>query len=148
MRVDTALLCDAVTVREGLLHILGGGINRINRPQYPAPLGAALALRILLHRTELDRQHSLEVVLAGEDGQMIAKVDAQFQVPRDKVVDLRPNEEVSVNVPIGIQGLLIPREGAYAFDLLIDNTHAASIPFHAVIQASPPQLMPPGPAPS
>ena len=147
MRIDTALLCDAVTVREGLLHILGGGINRINRPQYPAPLGAALALRILLHRTELDRQHTLEVVLAGEDGQMIAKVEAPFAVPREAVVDLRPTEEVIVNVPIGLQGLLVPREGAYAFDLLIDNTHAASIPFHAVIQALPPQALPPAAPP-
>lgn len=138
MRIDTALLCDAVTVRENLLHILGGGINRINRPQFPAPLGAGLALRIMLHRTEVGRMHQLQVILAGEDGQEIARVEAQFQVPPEALVGFQPNEEVNLNLPLGLHGLLVPHAGAYAFDLLIDGTHHASIPFRGEIQELPP----------
>jgi hypothetical protein len=145
VRVDTALLCDAVTVRENLLHILGGGISRINRLQFPGPLGAALAMRIMLHRTEVGRPHKIEVILAGEDGEMIAKVEADFQVPPEGLAGLKPNEEVTVNVPLSLQGLLVPREGAYAFDVLIDGTHAASVPFHAV--AGPLPQLPPGAVP-
>lgn len=147
MRIDTALLCDAVTVREDLLHILGGGITRINRTQFPAPLAAALALRVLLHRTEVGRLHTMEVILAGEDGQMIAKVDAQFQVPPDVLSKLKANEEVTVNLPLGLHGVLVPQVGAYAFDILIDGTHAASVPFHAGVMDAPapppPQQLPP-----
>jgi hypothetical protein len=136
------MLCDAVTVRENLLHILGGGITRINRPQFPAPLGIALALRIMLHRTEVGRLHNMEIVLAGEDGQTIVKVDAQFQVPPEALTSVKANEEVTVNLPLGMQGLVVPRAGAYAFDILIDGTHAASVSFHAVVLANPPQIPP------
>jgi hypothetical protein len=145
VRIDTALLCDAVTVRENLLHILGGGINRIIRSEFPAPLGAALALRIMLHRTEVGRMHELQVILAGEDGQEIARVQAQFQVPPEALVNFHPNEEVNVNLPLSLHQLLVPRDGAYAFDLLIDGTHHASIPFRGDIQAQPPGVALPPP---
>jgi len=73
---------------------------------------------------------------------MIAKVEAKFQVPAQTLMDLQPSEEVTVNLPLGLQGLLIPHAGAYAFDMLIDNTHTASVPFHAVVMQAghlPPQ---------
>ena len=44
MRIDTALLCDAATERDGLLNVLGGGITVATRPEFPAPLGMTLAL--------------------------------------------------------------------------------------------------------
>jgi hypothetical protein len=34
-----ALLCDAATVRENVLHILGGGLGQLWRDVYPARLG-------------------------------------------------------------------------------------------------------------
>ena len=40
MELTTALLCDHVQVREGLLFIVAGGITRLRRPSYPAALGA------------------------------------------------------------------------------------------------------------
>lgn len=92
--------------------------------------------------------HDLEVVLADQDGQTILKIDAQFQVPREALATLTPNEEVTVNLPLGMQGMLIPREGAYAFDILIDRTHAASIPFQAVVvPTAPPPAFSSGMAP-
>ena len=35
MELTTALLCDHVQVREGLLFIVAGGITRLRRPSYP-----------------------------------------------------------------------------------------------------------------
>src|ERR1017187_5549749 len=75
MNVDTCMLCDAVTVREGLLHILGGGITDVQRAEYPAPLGISLALRILVHPTELAHPHQFEVLLQDADGEQVTKVD-------------------------------------------------------------------------
>ena len=88
--------------------------------------------------------HTLDVILADQDGRTIASVQAQFQVPPEVLAALQPNEEIAVNIPLGLQGLVVPRDGIYAFDLLIDNTHAASIPFQGVIQALP--LPPPAQA--
>ena len=69
----------AEMVREGLLHILGAGITRINRQAYPAPFGAAVAMMLVLHPTEADRDHSLNVLLQGSDGAEVAKVEGTFR---------------------------------------------------------------------
>ena len=49
MRVDTCLLCEAASVHEGLLNILGGGVTVVTRPEYPSELGLSLAIRVMLH---------------------------------------------------------------------------------------------------
>ncbi|MBU6495776.1 MAG: hypothetical protein KGR42_05095 [Acidobacteria bacterium] len=43
MDIEFAVLCDAATVRDGLLHVLGAPITRIYRRILPAPLGISLA---------------------------------------------------------------------------------------------------------
>jgi hypothetical protein len=130
MRIDCALLCDSVTVREGLLHILGGGITRINRDSFPGPLGAALALRIMVHPTETDRTHELRVMLLAEDGGRIAEIGIQFGV-NDPTI-LEPTEEASLALPIQMHQVMVPRPGPYSFELLIDGIHQVTVPFRAV----------------
>jgi hypothetical protein len=131
LRIDCALLCDAVTVRDGLLHILGGGITTTGHPAYPAPLGMMLALRILIHPTEVDRPHQLQIQLQDADGQRIASIDAQFGVSDPSL--LAPGEEASVPLPIGLPPQVgLPAVGRYSFEILIDGTHQASVPFSAV----------------
>jgi hypothetical protein len=130
MRIDCALLCDAATVREGLLHVLGGGISRAGRPQYPAPAGLTLALRILIHPTEADREHQLDVRLQGEDGQDVAAVSITFAV--SNAVELEPGEQASLPLPLPLPAeVLLPAPGRYSFELLIDGIHQTSVPFIA-----------------
>lgn len=131
MRIDTALLCDAATVREGLLHVLGGGVTRIHRPGYPAPLAPlSVALRILVHPTETDRKHDLEVRLQGEDGQQLAKFEVEFGIGDPG--QLQPGEQVSLPLPLNMpQEIVLDRAGRYSFELLIDGVHQTSVPFVA-----------------
>lgn len=141
MRIDTALLCDAATVREGLLHILGGGITRAGRAAFPGPLNLTLALRILVHPTEADRPHRLAVRLQGEDGQEIARVDITFGVADPGA--LEAGEQISVPAPIPMPPQVqLPREGRYSFEVLIDGIHQTTVPFIAHL-AAPPQQSPP-----
>jgi hypothetical protein len=130
MRIDTALLCDSATVREGLLHILGGGITRINRPSFPAPLAAALALRVMVHPTEANRTHQLTVYLLDTDGEQVAEVRIDFGLNDPSVLDV--GEEASLALPIPLHNVPIPHEGAYNFELLIDEIHQRTVPFRAV----------------
>lgn len=143
MRIDCALLCDAATVREGLLHILGGGVTRAGRPEWPAPLGLTLALRILVHPTETDRQHVLDVRLQGEDGQPVAAIQVQFGMNTAPDGDLQPGEHASLPLPIPLgEQVALPEAGRYSFELLIDGIHQASVPFIAHTVEVP---QPPGP---
>jgi len=136
VRIDSALLCDAATVREGLLHILGGGITRAGRPGFPGPLGLTLALRILVHPTEADRSHQLVVRLQGEDGQEVARVDITFGVADPGA--LEPGEQISVPVPIPMPPqVALPTPGRYSFEVLIDGIHQTSVPFIAHLVEEP-----------
>lgn len=130
MRIDCALLCDSVTIREGLLHILGGGITRANREDFPAPLNLALALRIMVHPTEADRTHQLAVVLLAQDGQRIAELGIDFGVNDPSV--LEPAEEASLPLALSLHTLRLPDDGPYSFELLIDGIHQGTVPFIAV----------------
>ena len=131
MRIDCALLCDAATVRDGLLHVLGGGITRVTRPEFPAPVGMMLALRILEHPTELDRPHHLRIQLQGEDGQAIGQMDAQIGVADPALVPV--GEEASLPLPLALPpGAGLPTPGRYSFEILIDGIHQATVPFTAV----------------
>ena len=130
MRIDCALLCDAATVREGLLHVLGGGITRAGRPEYPAPLDLTLALRILIHPTEMDRRHQLEVRLQGADGEPIAGFEIAFESTDPG--DLEPGEHASLALPLVPPPTVgLPKPGRYSFEVLIDGVHQATVPFIA-----------------
>ncbi|MBF4597208.1 hypothetical protein ITJ50_00755 [Curtobacterium sp. VKM Ac-2889] len=89
MKFVGAILCDAATVREGLLHILGGGLNNLRRPAFPAPLGAELALLASLERSSdgelIDTEASIRVVISHVDDVLkrVAEVEARFKVEND-----------------------------------------------------------------
>jgi len=132
MRIDTALLCDAATEREGLLYVLGGGITVAARPSYPAPFGMTLALRVLVHPTEMRAAHRLEILLQDEDGQLVTKVDVNIDAPQTPP-DLPPGEEAALVVPWTFPGgPVLPRAGRYSLEVLIDGVHQRSIGFNAV----------------
>jgi len=140
--VDFAMLCDAATVREGLLHMLGGGINRVVRPTYPAPLGVVLAMRIMVHPTEIDRSHHLTVVLQDADGGRNATLEIDFNVPPEAASTLEPGEEAPVVLPIGFPPHIgLPAPGRHSFEILIDGIHQKSVPFSAS-QGGPPPALP------
>lgn len=55
MKIAAAFLVDAANVREGTLGVLSGFINIINRPEYPAPLGASLVVVVEYDENEARR---------------------------------------------------------------------------------------------
>lgn len=109
------------------MHVLGGGITRLWRNEYPAPLNACLALRIMVHPTEADRDHEMVVLLLAEDGQEQAKVGINFTVGSNDTQ--RRGEELSAAFAVPLFPVGLPSEGAYSFELLIDGVHQASVPF-------------------
>jgi hypothetical protein len=131
MRIDCALLCDAATVREGLLHILGGGVTRINRPEFPAPAGIALALRIVLHRTEAAQPHQARFILQSEDGRPVVEGELTFSTEGGSLDALMPGEELSLPISLPFQNVSVPSAGGYSFEILIDGIHQLSVPFLA-----------------
>lgn len=137
VKVDLAFLCDAATVRDGLLYVLGGGVTWIGRPVYPAPLVASLALRVSVHPTEVtDSNHSLTVLMLGEDGEQIARVDGSFGSNPKALEAIPPGEDMFVNVALPIGQVALPKPGPYSIEILLDNNHEKTVRFTARLAAA------------
>lgn len=129
MQVTAAFLCDAASVREGLLHVLGGGITRLWRQEFPGPLGVSVALLLELHRQELDRPHELNIIVMGEDGQQVAEVKGGFQAPASP--NLEVHERQLIPMTLDLRAAEVPAAGAYTVDISIDGEHRRSLRFSA-----------------
>lgn len=137
MRVQ-ALLCDAATVREGLLHILGGGLTQVWRESFPSPLGASLALLITLHSSETGERHGMRIILQSEDGETLVNVEAEFQA--EKGPGWMPGHSPGLPMVISLMGVMLPAAGSYSVEITVDRQHCFSLPFMAALV---PSMVPP-----
>jgi hypothetical protein len=134
MKIDTCLLCEAASVHEGLLFILGGGITGTTRDSYPSPLGMSLAMRIMVHPTEMAHPHKVEVFLNDEDGNQVTKFNVEVGVS-EGTVEVPAGEEAEILFAWDFPGRPnLPHRGKYSFEILIDGNHLRSVPFNATQQ--------------
>ncbi len=134
MFVD-ALLCDAATVREGLLHILGGGINRLMRKKFPAPLGCVLAMVLEVEAEDIGKKHAVVLEIKDENDEQIAKIGADMQMGSEKGL---PANVETLNVPLvlSLQGVGVPKSGEYTVNIIINEEHHRTL--SVFIQGPPP----------
>lgn len=79
MRLTTAILCDFATVREGLLHVLGGGVTRLWREQLPAPLNVTIAMMLEVEQQHLGSLIEVGVVIKDVDDERIIEARGAVQ---------------------------------------------------------------------
>ena len=130
MRISTALLCDAATVREGLLHVLGGGVTRLGRGEFPAAMDVELALMVQQHPTEFHGQHTLRVMLQDTDGQELAQAEMTWG-PLQVLDGMHTDAWQPVVIPL--RSVVLPGPGDYSIEVLIDGIHQVSIDFVALL---------------
>ena len=127
MKIEFALLCDHASVREGMLTLVSAGVDVINRPSYPAPLGIMFAALISLEPGEIDREHQIELRLTRDTGTAIASLSGGFQVVRS---DAGPR---SGRTPIvaDLRNMIILEPGRYGVTVLLDSRRRARIDIDA-----------------
>jgi uncharacterized protein DUF6941 len=130
MKTTTALLCDFAQLRESLLFISSGGVTRIYRDEWPAPMGVHLALVFQLHRWEADQPHELRVVVQGADGGRVAEVTGGFQLGKG-VEDFPVGKDINVSVAMPLTQVGLPGPGQYSIEILVDAQHQQSLRFTA-----------------
>lgn len=134
MRLDWALLANAAEgPPNGLVYILGAGIDTLWRDQFPAPFGGAMVLRLLSSRIEAQRAHKVEVHCADEDGKPVLPQPLVLNLPARAVPSEHPQGwDLASNIVINLAGVAIPKAGMYRFEILIDDQQVRSLPFRAV----------------
>jgi len=141
VKID-AMLCDAATVREGLLNVLGGGITQLWREQFPAPLGVQLAMLLHCPAAEAAQNRKMTISLRHESSQKAAELAVDFQMA-SAAPSVRPETIVTVPLVANFQAQMVPLEGNYVIDLAVDGQVLKTIDF---MVAKPPQRVPAGSA--
>ena len=136
MDLDFALLADAADVSMGKLYVMGGAFDTIQVPAFPAvhPL-LAVVLRLLLGPTDLDRKHTLQVLLLDADAKHIASANGELTVP--KAPGSPQGWKQAVILPLRFFNVPFKETGHYSIEILVDGTLTKAIPLRVL---QPPQL--------
>jgi hypothetical protein len=128
MKLDWAILANHAEVQNGLVYLLGGGVDAVNSPTAPASFIGALVIRFDLHQTEVGGSHNVDIRVANEDGKSIAQIRGVLQIgPATTIIPVGwPYHPLMV---FNFQGLLLPTFGQYSIEILADGTHLKSLPF-------------------
>jgi hypothetical protein len=127
VKVDSLIVCDAVTIREGLFHVLGGGITRLWRPTLPGPLGVQIAAVIEIAELELELPHEIGIVLRDAVGADIFRIQGGFQAQRPP--KLEDGESVLVPVAFDTRNAGIMTYGRHELTAQVDSGDVMSRAF-------------------
>jgi hypothetical protein len=145
MRLDWALLANAAEgPPDGLVYILGAGIDTMWREQFPAPFGGAMVLRMVTTRLESGRAHKVEVHCSDEDGKpVLAKPIVLIVPPREVPRDHPAGWDLAANIVINLAAVPFEKPGFYRFEIMVDDQQVRTLPFRLVQapRADPPKLV-------
>ncbi|WP_431521199.1 DUF6941 family protein [Blastococcus capsensis] len=121
MRLTAALLCDSATVRESLLHVLGGGVTVVASSAFPAPFGVDMALLLELDSDEPDLSHSVAVTAFDEQGQQVFRLAGELRRPvtDEGMKPLVPTVNFPLTVPMSLHP--VDRPGLYRIVVSLDE---------------------------
>ena len=130
----TAMLADYVSLKNGLLYVLGGGVGRVTVPHgTPAPytvsnLGIGAIISVPWSKTLTE--HTFSVRLVDEDAQSIflptgdgsvVPARADFPVVVNRPDEITPGMEQQYPLAINFPNSTFPKLGVYVFLLLIND---------------------------
>ena len=132
IELKSLLLCDAASVREGLLHVLGGGITIIWRASYPDAFLASLAASFELSEVaEGGEDHSFRITAVKLDGENEDPIfEAGLQVHLEN--DGSPGHQ-TLPIVINLSNAGIASEGQYEIRAFLDEKPVGNIHFAAKI---------------
>lgn len=142
MRLDWALLASAAEAPpNGLVYILGAGIDTLMREQFPTAFGGSLVIRILSTRLEAERAHKVEVHCTDEDGNAVLHQPVMLTLaPRQVPTDYPHGWDLAASIVINLAGVAIPHAGFYNFEILVDDQQVRTLPFR-VVSSTPGQTL-------
>ncbi len=134
-KLDFAFLADAAEAEPGRkFYVLGGGVDSIGAQSFPVVHPhLALLIRLLVHPTEAERPHALEIHLIDSDGGELAKMEGNFSAGPGGP----PGRELPMNISLGLPNIRFERAGDYSIELLVDNQHVKSLPLRVYAVPQP-----------
>lgn len=125
MEIDLALLADAATIdSSGKLNILGI-FDHLSAGSFPARHPRmVLILRFAAGMRE-SGMHLVEINLKDTDGNELMHIDGEMQLGPGSAADAGA---MAVPHILNLEGVILPHEGRYGFDVRVDGEHQVTVP--------------------
>lgn len=136
MELIYVIVADAAQANpNGKFSVLGGGIENIYVPAFPAVHpGLALVVRLSVQVSEANQSHDFRVDIAGPN---------DFYVTSGGIVGFRsvalqeePDRPTTVNLVMNMSLLVFPEPGMYLFRLYVDTKEVGNYPLY-VLEPNP-----------
>jgi len=127
MELDHMVLADVITPRaDGKMDLEGVGWDTVFADSVPASHPRMdVAIRFLLSQQEVETAHTVRLALVGEDGEELAKLDAEVGAfTPEKRAQIQPGRKVGIGMTLKIANVVFPRYGRYHLVLTWDGTEA------------------------
>ena len=131
--LDYALLCDYVRAEGGVAHVISAGVDTVFAAEVPTGHNLGLLLSLKFTRNECGRPHRLEVIFQDEDGERLAQISGAIEPEWPEGIPPGWHSRAQAGFNLGIP---LPRVGLYAFELLVNDSHAKTIPLRVLARES------------
>jgi hypothetical protein len=116
MELQSCMLCDFAEIREHLLFVLGGGVQRFNACAFPAPIPVQLAGLFEVDAIDTCTSHELLVTVVDAAGDPIGEIAGQMQC-----AGLDVDQVALLPWVMSLAGLSVPAPGDYEVRVVVDG---------------------------
>lgn len=118
-KVQAAILSDVAYIRDGLVYLLAGGINRVTT-ELPGSLNVALTVMVELEATEFTQNHAIHVKIVHADSTTrVGEAVGQFH--SGDTSKLGTGEPMLLPLVVPLKGISLPMHGAYDLHVSING---------------------------
>ncbi len=129
-KVQAAILSDVAYVRDGLVYLLAGGINRVITA-LPGTLNVSLTVMVELEATEFGESHQITVkIVHAESAQRVGEAVGNFQA--GDTSKLGPGEPMLLPLVVPLRNIALPHHGPYDIHVSVNGEVQQMLTFRAV----------------
>ncbi len=127
MELDHMVLADVISPRpDGKLDLHGVGWDTVFAASVPATHPRMdVAVRFLLSQQEVETGHTVALALVGEDGQELARLNADVgPVAPEQREQIPAGRKIGIGLVLTLAGVVFPSFGRYHLSVMWDGTEA------------------------
>lgn len=118
-KVQAAVLSDVAYIRDGLVYLLAGGINRVTT-ELPGTLNVALTVMVELEAIEFDQGHQINVkIVHADSATRVGEASGQFR--SGDTSKLGPGEPMLLPLVVPLKGISLPLYGPYDIHVSVNG---------------------------
>jgi len=126
VRAATAMLANAAEVREGLLYVLGGGIEQLWVAELPTEVAPTVIVSLELEADDLGTSFQPRLIVLDPAGEALVDVEMPPALPEREVGG---DDDAALFPMVFTVGMQVLRQGRHELRLVVEGTELAALRF-------------------